>query len=79
MCCVQPTVIALSVMAARVDPIAFIFALLNKLPACDKISLAARRIERSDLRNLGLLSLDLLHVDAILLRSCLRLLIRLLI
>jgi hypothetical protein len=28
--CVQPTVIALSVMAARVDLVAFIFALLNK-------------------------------------------------
>jgi hypothetical protein len=63
--CVQPSVIALSVMAARVGPIAFIF-------------LAARRIEGSDLRNLGLLSLDLLHIDAILLRSRLRLLIRLL-
>jgi hypothetical protein len=37
--------------------------------------LAARRVARSDLRNLGLLSVDLLHINAILLRSCLRLLI----
>jgi hypothetical protein len=65
-CCVQPTVIAPSVMAARVDLIAFIFALLNKQV------LTAWRIAGSDLRNLRLLSIDLLHIDAILLRSGLR-------
>jgi hypothetical protein len=38
-------------------------------------SLAAWRVARSDFRNLGLLPLDLLHINAILLRSGLRLLI----
>jgi hypothetical protein len=38
-------------------------------------SSAARRIARSDLLNLGLLLLNLLHINAILLRSGLRLLI----
>jgi hypothetical protein len=37
--------------------------------------LAARRVSRSDFRNLGLLSLVLLHVNAVLLRSGLGLLI----
>jgi hypothetical protein len=30
-CCVQPAVIAQTAMAARVDPVAFIFALLDRI------------------------------------------------
>src|ERR1700690_3870614 len=61
---------------ARVTSICAMFS-LRMLPTLRRLSCdlsTAWCIARSDLRNLSLLSLDLLHIDAILLRSSLRLL-----